>query len=256
MNPDMIAKLHVDTTTAAALAAGEYVSVGLWNTCSIRGDNHSCGTPSISFVFDPVALWSDGGSDSPATVVLPPQLVSDLKSHSISTRTYKALLLSGASLTFMSVLFWCISPCTGQRTRRTLATVIMWDSLLATLLVTVAAALITQPFEALKDSLGPSFGNIITFSLGKGAFALLWASAVFGFLAAVFSILAWRHEKRLDRVGRGFVEININMGKKWQADAYNTVVVEGTPSEEVRGRDNAAHPLLDRDTEYKSHMGH
>ncbi len=260
LDRDLVAKLHVDAATGDALATGQSVSIGLWNACrrATNGDL-TCSEPSISYVFDPASVWTlVAGGSADAAMVFPSALVDQLRSHSVSTVYIKILYIVALGLGLASIVLAAVHACCGRdrrRPRRVLAAIGVVFLLVATLLLLAGAGLATKAYAGLVSALGPAFGDVIRFSLGPGAVAVLWLSVIFAASASVFAVLAWRKEvkyQRVEAVGSGH---RSGGGKGWQADAF-TVIETGEPSSLHQPRrshdigDNDGLPLLERDTAY------
>src|SRR3569833_71319 len=250
LHPDQISKLHVDPATANALAQGEYVSAGLWNKCVRHGNDLSCTSPSISYVFDPVTIWT-ADADS-AQEFLPPQLVQTLRGHTVSTIYIKIFFIVGMGLSLLGAIAGIITTCVGRRSRRVLARIAMTFYIVTTIVDLVGAALTTKAYLDLMRALGTAFGDVIRNTHSKRTNAVLWLTVVFGLFASMFSVLAWRKEIKYQRIRGGVLEVGA--GHKWQTDAFDMATdhhaaAAPRPSREMREHDE--HPLLEKSTAYE-----
>jgi len=101
----------------------------------------------------------------------------------------------------------------------------MGSALVAALLIFVGAALATRGYVGLSKALDASFDSLITFSVGMGAFVLLWSAVLLGVVAAGFDVAAFRKEALFQRRGAPIPREDVDIGKsKWQKNAYSLVV--------------------------------
>lgn len=199
----------------------------------------------MSFVFDPVSVWSLDGTDAEAASVLPPSLVNSLENHAIHTVSIKILLIIALALSAVGLITGITSACTSGKnhslSRRMLYTATL-SSVVDTIILLAGSALATHAYTILLGVLSPSFGDVITFSLGRGAVAMLWISNVFALLTVVSWIFALRKERKNSSYGR---RLRSGARKNRQQGAYTTLeddAVRSNPS----GQNNESNFLLEQ----------
>jgi hypothetical protein len=168
---------------------------------SSTSDSIKCTSPSMSFVFDPVSVWSLDGTDTEAASVLPPTLIDSLENHTIHTLSIKILLTFALTLSVVGLITGITSACTSAKNRplsRRVLYIATLSSVVGAILLLAGSALATHAYTTLLGVLSPSFGDVITFSLGRSAVAVLWISNVFALLTVVSWIFALRKGRKND----------------------------------------------------------
>ncbi len=210
-----------------------------------------CTPPSISYSFNPSSVWSVNGS-AKVDLFMPKHLLQTLEYQSMHTMWIKIFFLVSLGLSALCTILGGITCCVGAGNRhpafeRRVLGLVALASLVSTIFLLAGAGLATRAYQALLKDINPVFGNYIIFSLGRSAIGVLWLSALFALIAAVFWIQSWRKEqkyKRLQRVG------GPGNGIGWNKNSSRIIVEEVgvVPSGETKDD----KPLLQKDTAYHS----
>jgi hypothetical protein len=258
LDRELVTQLHVNSIAAERLAWGDYIYVGLWNSCTHHVGNSTsvavteCTSPSISFVFDPVSVWSLNGSNTgPASIVLPSVLVNTLENHSVHTMWIKIMFIMALTLSVVGWTAGAIGTCTLHKNRpfgRRLLYIATLNSMVVVVLLLIGSSLATHAYTALLGALSPSFGDVITFLLGRSAVALLWLSTIFALLATISWVVMLRKGRKMSSHGKGF---GGGGRRNRQQGAYTMLEGNGTTA---GGKKKTAAPPLGEKYEPYKHM--